>query len=36
MSALLARQIGAIVVTTNISDFEKINQVVDFKSRQVI
>ena len=34
--ALLARQIGAIVVTTNISDFEKINQVIDFKSRQVI
>ena len=34
--ALLARQIGAIVVTTNISDFENIHQVVDFKFRQVM
>ena len=34
--ALLARQIGATVVTTNISNFEKINQVIDFKSRQVM
>ena len=33
--ALLARQIGATVVTTNISDFEKIYQVVDFKFRKV-
>jgi len=33
--ALLARQIGAIVVTTNISDFEKIHQVVDFRFRKV-
>jgi predicted nucleic acid-binding protein len=33
--ALLARQIGATVVTTNISDFEKIHQVVDFRFRKV-
>jgi predicted nucleic acid-binding protein len=32
----LARQIGAVVVTTNISDFKKIHQVVDFKFRKVI
>jgi predicted nucleic acid-binding protein len=34
--ALLARQIGATVVTVNISDFEKIHQVVDFRFRKVI
>lgn len=34
--ALLARQIGAVVVTTNISDFEKIHQVTDFKFRNVM
>jgi len=34
--ALLARQIGAVVVTTNISDFKKIHQVVDFKFRKVM
>jgi predicted nucleic acid-binding protein len=33
--ALLARQIRATVVTINISDFEKIHQVVDFKFRKV-
>ena len=33
---LLARQIGAVVVTTNISDFKKIHQVVDFKFRKVM
>ena len=33
--ALLARQIGATVVTTNISDFQKIQQIVDFKFRKV-
>jgi predicted nucleic acid-binding protein len=33
--ALLARQIGATVVTLNISDFEKIQQVVDFRFRKV-
>ena len=33
--ALLARQIGATVVTINISDFEKIHQVVDFRFRKV-
>ena len=32
--ALLARQIGAVVVTANISDFKKIHQVVDFKFRK--
>lgn len=34
--ALLARQIGATVVTRNISDFEKIHKVVDFRFRDVI
>ena len=34
--ALLARQIGAAVVTVNISDFEKIHQVVDFRFREVM
>lgn len=34
--ALLARQIGATVVTVNISDFEKIHQVVDFRFREVM
>ncbi len=34
--ALLARQIGATVVTTNISDFKKIHQAVDFKFRNVM
>ncbi len=33
--ALLARQIGATVVTTNIKHFEKIYQVIDFKFRKV-
>ena len=33
--ALLARQIGATVVTRNISDFEKIHKVVDFSFRDV-
>lgn len=34
--ALLAQQIGATVVTGNISDFEKINQVVEFRFRMVM
>ncbi|MEA3417697.1 MAG: hypothetical protein U9R02_16395 [Thermodesulfobacteriota bacterium] len=34
--ALLARQIWAVLVTTNISDFKKIHQVVDFKFRKVM
>jgi len=34
--ALLARQIGATVVTVNISDFEKIHRVVDFRFRKVM
>ena len=34
--ALLARQIGAVVVTTNIPDFKKIHQVVDFEFRKVM
>lgn len=34
--ALLARQIGATVVTLNISDFERIQSVVDFRYRDVI
>jgi predicted nucleic acid-binding protein len=34
--ALLARQIGATVVTPNISDFKKIRRVVDFRFRDVI
>ncbi len=33
--ALLARQIGATVVTVNISDFENIHKVIDFKVRSV-
>ncbi len=33
--ALLARQIGATLVTVNISDFEQIHRVVDFKFRKV-
>jgi len=33
--ALLARQIGATVVTRNVLDFEKINKVVDFRFRDV-
>ncbi len=33
--ALLARQIGATLVTMNISDFEKIHKVVDFRFRDV-
>lgn len=34
--ALLARQIGATVVTVNISDFKKIHHVVDFSFRKVM
>ena len=34
--ALLARQIGATVVTRNISDFEKIHKVLDFSFRDAI
>jgi predicted nucleic acid-binding protein len=34
--ALLARQIGAIVVTQDINDFMKIGRVVDFRFRNVI
>ena len=34
--ALLARQIGATVVTVNISDFEKIHHVVDCSFRKVM
>ena len=34
--ALLARQIGATVVTLDISDFKKIQKVVDFRFRDVI
>jgi PIN domain. len=34
--ALLARQIGATVITTNISDFKKIHKAVDFKFRNVM
>lgn len=33
--ALLARQIGATLVTRNISDFEKIHKVVDFRFRDI-
>lgn len=33
--ALLARQIGATVVTRNVSDFSKIHKVVDFRFRDV-
>ena len=35
-TALLARQIGAVVVTVNITDFEEIRQVVDFRFRKVM
>lgn len=34
--AVLARQIGATVVTENISDFKEIHQTVDFKFRRVM
>jgi predicted nucleic acid-binding protein len=34
--AILARQIGATVVTLDISDFKKIQKVVDFRFRDVI
>ena len=34
--ALLARQIGATVVTQDISDFKEIQKVVDFRFRDVI
>jgi predicted nucleic acid-binding protein len=34
--AMLARQIGATVVTLDISDFKKIQKVVDFRFRDVI
>jgi predicted nucleic acid-binding protein len=34
--AMLARQIGATVVTLDISDFKKIQKVVDFRFRGVI
>jgi predicted nucleic acid-binding protein len=34
--ALLARQIGATVITLDISDFKRIQRVVDFKYRDVI
>jgi len=34
--ALLARQIGATVVTLDIGDFKKIQKVVDFRFRDVI
>jgi predicted nucleic acid-binding protein len=34
--ALLARQIGATVVTQDINDFMKIGRVVDFRFRDVI
>ena len=34
--ALLARQIGAIVVTLDISDFKRIQSIVDFRFRDVI
>lgn len=34
--ALLARQIGATVITVNISNFEKIHHVVDFSFRKVM
>ncbi len=33
--ALLARQIGATVVTHNLKDFEQISQIVDFRFRDV-
>ena len=34
--ALLARQIGATVVTCNYSDFESIRRVIDFEFREVM
>lgn len=34
--ALLARQIGATVVTRDLSDFKKIQKVVDFRFRDVV
>jgi predicted nucleic acid-binding protein len=34
--ALLAKQIGATLVTVNMADFEKIHQVVEFKFRKVM
>ena len=34
--ALLARQIGATVVTRDVDDFRKINKVIDFHFRDVI
>ena len=34
--AVLARQIGATLVTENVSDFEEIQKVVDFRFRRVI
>lgn len=34
--ALLARQIGALLVTVNLSDFQTIHQVVDFRFRKVM
>ena len=34
--ALLARQIGATVVTRDVGDFRKINKVIDFRFRDVI
>jgi predicted nucleic acid-binding protein len=34
--ALLARQIGATVVTRDVDDFRKINKVIDFRFRDVI
>lgn len=33
--ALLARQIGATVVTRNTSDFKKINKIIDFSFRDI-
>jgi predicted nucleic acid-binding protein len=34
--ALLARQIGATVVTRSVQDFERIQEVIDFRFRDVI
>jgi len=34
--ALLARQVGATVVTRNISDFKRIRSVVDFRFRDIL
>jgi len=33
--ALLTRQIGATVITRNVSDFEKIRQVIDFNFKDI-